>query len=324
MENQLVEVVKQSGLEVTQSEKLLNGFKGYFEQAKEWEIKAKAIIVTDEEQLQEMQDARVGRLAVKKMRCDVENTRKTNKEQSLREGKAIDGMANIIKAILVPIEEHLEKQEKFIPLLIEAKKEKRLAGRREQLSKYVEDVELYDLKDMSVAGFEELLKNSKFAYDEKLKAEKQVEDDRIAKEIADEKARKELEIENTKLKKEADDREANLAKEREAQTAKDKIESDKQKKLQDEIDAKNLAEENRLKKEFEDKAKADAELKAQQEADAQSKKDSELAPDKDKLALFSNKLSEVNVPPVESEEAKTKLNEAIKLIAQAQVILKSL
>lgn len=116
MENQLQKIVAESGLDTTKAQFMLEKFQGYFEIAAEWEQKAKAIVVTSETQTADMQMARVGRLFLRDKRIAVEKVRKELKEQALREGKAIDGIANILKALIVPIEEHLGQQEKFVEI----------------------------------------------------------------------------------------------------------------------------------------------------------------------------------------------------------------
>ena len=63
-----------------------------------------------------MKLARVGRLFLMKKRTAIETVRKELKEQALREGKAIDGIANVLKALIIPIEEYLKKQEDFVVL----------------------------------------------------------------------------------------------------------------------------------------------------------------------------------------------------------------
>jgi len=123
MEDQLSVIVKESGLEKTKAQVLLDNFSRYFQLAADWEKKAKTIVITDASQTAEMQMARTGRLFLRQKRIVIEKTRKDLKEQSLREGKAIDGIANILKALIIPIEEYLEKQEKFVP-----------RGRRKKLS----------------------------------------------------------------------------------------------------------------------------------------------------------------------------------------------
>ncbi len=103
MSNQLEVIVKESGLEQSKAKYILENFQDYFKIAEEWEQKAKTIIVTDVSQVTEMEMAKVGRKFLSKKRIDVENSRKKLKEQSLREGKAIDGIANVLKALIIPI-----------------------------------------------------------------------------------------------------------------------------------------------------------------------------------------------------------------------------
>src|SRR6478752_1193640 len=141
--NELALVAKDTGLEPTKVELLLANFGKSYGLAKELAAGATEIVVVDESQTGVMHEARLRRLALKNVRVEVENTRKALKEQSLREGKAIDGMSNIIKALIVPVEEHLEKQEKFAELKAAERKAARHAQRIEELSQYVPDVSLY-------------------------------------------------------------------------------------------------------------------------------------------------------------------------------------
>jgi hypothetical protein len=117
-DNKLELIIRDSGLDVQspKAKALLEQFADYFEIAADWENRAKSIIVTDVGQAAEMKLAREGRLFLREKRIAIEKKRKELKEQSLREGKAIDGMANILKALIVPIEEYLERQECFIEI----------------------------------------------------------------------------------------------------------------------------------------------------------------------------------------------------------------
>ena len=114
--NQLQVIVQENNLEPTKANAILEQFIGYFEEASEWEAKAKEIVVTDASQTEEMATAKEGRLFLRDKRIDIEKTRKALKEQSLREGKAIDGISNVLKALIIPIENHLKAQEDFIEI----------------------------------------------------------------------------------------------------------------------------------------------------------------------------------------------------------------
>jgi hypothetical protein len=114
--NQLQTIVHDSGLEPSKAQYILENFQDYFKIAAEWEQKAKAIVVTNAGQKAEMEMARVGRMFLRDKRIAIEKARKELKEQSLREGKAVDGIANVLKALIVPIEEYLGQQENYVKL----------------------------------------------------------------------------------------------------------------------------------------------------------------------------------------------------------------
>lgn len=271
MENQLQVIVKESGLEATKAKYILEQFQGYFELASEWEIKAKAILVTKESQTAEMQSAREGRLFLRDRRIDVENARKRLKEQSLREGKAIDGIANVLKALIVPIEEYLEHQEKFVEIKEEAKRE---AKRLEIEARIAEEERIAAEK---AAAEQERLR----VENEKLKAEAQKKEREF---LAERKKQNDILIaERTKAEEE-----------RQEVARKAKIESDKQaKKLAAEREKANaereeaeekariLKEKERTKLEAErkEKERLEALLKAQVECPFCHKK---FTPNKEK------------------------------------------
>lgn len=181
MKNDLAIIVKESGIEQAKGQVLLDNFKDYFEIASEWEVKAKNIVVKDAGQTAEMEMARVGRLFLREKRIKIEKTRKELKEQSLREGKAIDGIANVLKALIVPIEEYLEKQEKFVE--IKAKEIAELA-RIEMERKAEEDrlaKEEADRKEQERIRMEnERLKKEAIAKEKKMRVEKEKQDKILA------------------------------------------------------------------------------------------------------------------------------------------------
>ena len=224
-------IVKESGLEGTKAKELLDNFSDYFTLAAEWEQKAKVLVVTDGTQVAEMKMAREGRLFLREKRIAVENTRKKMKEQSLREGKAIDGIANVLKALIVPIEDYLDEQEHFLEYQQKAEEE----ARRLEAEKLLREKE------------------------EKERLEKEAEERRIRAE--NEKLRQEaLEIQ-AKADREREALEKARAKEQKKAEA----------ALQAERDAREreLAEERAIAKEKEKalKAKADREMKDQRRKD---------------------------------------------------------
>lgn len=323
MQKELQLAVQESGLETIQARTILDNFTGFFEQAKEWEIKAKSLVVTDISQSKEMAEAREARLALKEIRVNAEKVRKDLKEKSLREGKAIDGIANVIKALVVPIEDHLEKQEKFKELYEQAQIEKIHNERLNSLSQYVEDVSLYNLKDMSDEAFSKLLENSKIALEAQKEAEKKAEEERIAKEKAEKLEQERILQENTKLKAEAEAREKEREKERIEQEKKieaERIKAKKEAEAREKIEAELMA-----KKEAEEKLKTEIEAKLQAEklAKLEAEKLAELAPDREKLIAYAVELGTLEVPKLQTKEAKETLSKALNLLGQVVALLKN-
>jgi len=238
MNTSLIEIVEQSGLEKTQAQTILDKFTEFFDKAKVWEAKARKIVVTEETQVSVMKEAREARLALKEIRVEAEKVRKELKERSVREGKAIDGIANVIKALVVPIEEYLEKQEKFAEFKATERKESVNAERISQLQQYVPDTNMYNLKDMSEEGFQGLLKSSMFAFNTHKEAEAQAEVARVAKAQADAIENERIRQQNAELRAAADAKEKETQKERAEQQQKLDAEKAIAKKAQDELEQK--------------------------------------------------------------------------------------
>lgn len=334
--NDLVIVINQSGLDTSKSESLMKSFAGYFTEAKEIAEKSKSIIVTDESQVDEMKKAREYRLKLKDIRVNADKTRAELKEQSLREGNAIQGVYNIIKALVVPVEEYLEKQEKFAEIKEQLRLEKQLNERVEKLSQYVNDVSLYSLKDMADEVFENLLAGCKANFE---KAQQEQKEAQEKERIENEKRntlrnrqnqlapyslfiKEKIDLDTTVdefnkiyLKAIDDKKKYDLD-----QEAIRKQNEQLQKKIDDERKAKEQAEEN-LRKEKEAQAQKEADEKAKAEADKKAQEEIErqrlLAPDKEKILDFAIQLSKIEAPAVKSNEANQILSEALKIIITA-------
>lgn len=341
---QLQVVAQESGLEPSKTEVLLSKFGGYFAEAKAIAQGAKDIVVKDETDITTMAIAKEKRLDLKRIRVEAEKTRKELKEQSLREGRAIDGIANVIKALIVPVEEHLEAQEKFAERLIAQKEADTERYRFSELSRYVDDASVYSLhpKNLSDEAFEKLLENSRFAFEAKKKAEEQAEKERI------------------ELQKKKDityERELTLARyhgflpddfqlsldttEKEYESALKFARDKKAKYEQEQLEIKLQNEKLQKEKERAEKAKAEAEEKLRKEKLAQQLKEKEakeaeearikaeeeerrkllLAPDKDKLLRLVKDIHSVQRPHLESMEASEILEKANDLIIRAVDII---
>lgn len=303
--NKLTLIAQESGLEESKTELLLKSFTSYFDRAKEIAQEAKSIEVTDEKQTQKMAIARGRRLELKSIRVEAEKTRKELKEQSLREGKAIDGIANVIKALIVPVEEYLEKQEKYAEILEAARKERQLNDRTEKLQKYVEDASMFNLADISDEVFSTLLSTHKKAYEDKIQAEKRAEEDRIKREAEERKEQERIRKENKQLKKDAAIREAKIKKERLAQQKQMEVERKKREAVEARIQAEKEKQEHEARIQRE---KEEAEKLAREEE--QRKK--LLAPDKEKLLELANSIELISMPHVSSREAGMVISKVIE------------
>lgn len=311
---QLVQVINESGVEATTAKNLQDSFLPFFDQAQEWAEKAKTIIVTDESQVQLMKDARQARLMLKEIRVNADKVRKTLKEDSLRYGRAVQGVYNVIEYLIVPIEQHLEKQEKFVEIK-EAEKLARLKIEREdKLRPYVEYVPYgVDLAKMSDEDYNKLFNGAKLQFEAAIEAKERAEKERIERENAirlhnDRKnvlipfwqflsdSQKSLDystisqsefemiIGSCKLrKKEHDDRQTEIEAEN--------------KRLAEKIEAERVERENAIRIEREKQAELQRELQAKKDAEAKAQAEKERAeraeraaarklakaPDKDKM-----------------------------------------
>ncbi len=306
--NQVLAIIEQSGLEESTAENLKLKFSPFIEQALEWNEKAKTLKVTDVTQVREMRMAREGRLALKDIRVRVEKTRKELKEDSLRKGKAIDLVANLLKSLIEPTEQYLETQEKFAEIQEANRKEEQRKLRTALLEPFGVQTEFYKLDEMDETTFQNLYQSSKNAHENRIAEEKRLEEDRIAREQQEVKARERIRLENERLKAEAEERERIMREER--------MKAEAERKAAEEAAAKKLAEE-KAKAEAEQKAmreeaqkklaaeraereRVEAELKAKQEAEAKARAEAEAAAeaelskgDKEKFQDIINSLESI-------------------------------
>ena len=214
------------GLDPDSAVRLRATFEAMFSQADEWIQRAGAIQIVREDQTREMKLARESRLALRELRINVERERKRLKEDSLRQGKAIDGLANVFKALVEPIEEHLLLQEKFAERAAQARTDALRSAREEALRGHGADPDAFaDLGAMAEESWLTVLTTARLASEaraeEARKAEAaRVEAARVAAERAEaaraEAARLEAERaerervqreENARLRREASERE---------------------------------------------------------------------------------------------------------------------
>lgn len=190
---QLMKITKEANLEPDLANEFRINFEEHFKMANEWSKKAKAIIVTNDNQTVLMEQARVARLFIRAKRLEIENFRKVKKEYYLRGGQAVDKVATFLKNMIEPIERHLDLQEYYVEYKKKAEEERiklEIEARIEQerLNKEKADIEeRYRLKEEN----DKLIKER----EEKERANKE-ELERVHKENE-----KSLQVEREKLRK---------------------------------------------------------------------------------------------------------------------------
>lgn len=329
-QNQLITVVQQSGLDESKTENLLAKFGGYFQEAKEIKQEAKKINVTSIDDVEGMSQARELRLRLQRVRTrGVEETRKALKEQSLREGRAIDGISNVIKALIAPVEEHLMAQEKFAERIKAEADSKKEAERHAKLSKYVDEPDIYKLHpdDLNDDAFEKLLDNARIAYEAKKKAEEQAEQERLEHEKKEKVYRDRL-MELAPIAKfqprpigiDTDEREYQeilrvskaTAEKYEMEQEQIRIQNAKLQEEKEKAEKARLEAEEKLRKQKELEEKKALEEKKriedQKRLEEEEARKKLLAPDKTKLMELANSLVLIEMPAVKSNEAQQVIN----------------
>jgi len=300
------------GLEKTEAQQIESVFAPMLEKMVELEKEYNEIVLLSPTEQSTILKARELRLKYVKVRTGTEKIHEKAKSYYLAGGRFVDAWRNAQKFSAIGKESELEKIEKHFELIEQEKKEKLNEDRQKQLVQFVPDITMYNLKDMSEAGFTELLNNSKIAFETRIEAEKKAEQERIKQAEKEAEEREKMKIENAKLKAEAAAKEKAMAKER----------AEQEKKLVAERAKVKAEAEAKMKLEMELKTKKEAE-EAKQKQELEAKKQAELAPDREKLIAYAVELECLEVPKLQSKEAKQILLEAIKIINQAITLLKA-
>jgi hypothetical protein len=219
--NEIVKVIESSKVEPETGKYLKEKFLPFFEQADEWRKKAQELVVADASQTHEMKMAREARLALREIRINADKTRKLLKEDSLRYGKAVQGVYNVIEYLIVPIEKHLEEQEKFIEIQEQKKKNALKAKREIEIEPFREFISPFiNLGELPEEDYTKLLKGAQLQFQQKKEDEQKIEQERIAKEKEQERIRQE----NERLRKELEVKEMEIKVKEQQEMAKQKEE----------------------------------------------------------------------------------------------------
>lgn len=295
------------GLEPTKAEQIEAVFKPVHAQFRELDAEYKVILSVKEVTPELCEQASTLRKRYVKIRTAADAAHKGAKANILIEGKAIDGLKNIITSMTAENEENLRAIEEHFERIEQERLAALLGKRTEEISATGSDPTLYNLAEMPDDVYTNLLetltRNRQEELEKAAKWQKEQDEKAAAEKAENERIRKE----NEELKKANEERDAILAKEKaaaDAKAAEEKKAADE--KLRVEREARERAEAELKAKE----EKEAAELAAKQKAEAKAKR----APDKKKLEDFAGKLIQIVMPEVASKEANEVLLRAQELL----------
>jgi len=222
MNQELNKIIDNSLIEKSKSDYIKEKFESFTETALEWNKKANEIVVTDETQTDLMALAKEGRLILKSKRIEIEKTRKLLKEQSLNEGRLIDGIAKHLMSIVEPAEKHLETQERFLEIQEQKRKAELKAERYKLMLPYAEvlDPETLQLDIITDEAFAGILNYAKTTLEAKIESDRIAKEEKEAKDKAEAQEMENIRLENIKLREDA------LSKQKEADDLKAKTDAD--------------------------------------------------------------------------------------------------
>jgi hypothetical protein len=149
-------------------------------------------------------DAKRLRLDIGKIRINAEKARKAEKESYLKAGKAIDGVANILKWAVEGREDSLKKVETHFEDLERERMELLQSERVSLIAPYMPDANEKNLAQMDDEVWDAYFATKKAAHEQAIEAAKVAEAERILREKAEAEERERIRKENEKLKAEAE------------------------------------------------------------------------------------------------------------------------
>ena len=289
-------------------------------------------IVSQEPSIELMPIARELRLKIAKMRVLADKARKGAKEEFLRANKAIQGAYNTFEYAVKSKEEKLLAIEKYAENLELERIAKLQKQRLSEIIQFVdENAILPELGNMSEEVWNGFLIGTKKTYNDKIKAEKEAERQRIEAEEAERQRIAEIERENKRLaeevkekerlaqierKKREEEEKLRIKKENKEKQRLAKIEAEKEKQRQ--IEKQKQAE--ILRKEKQEKEKIEKELRERKEAEILAEKkikeaENKLknAPDKEKLNKLAKDLELFELPILSNVDG-IKILENVKIL----------
>jgi hypothetical protein len=182
MSQELNKLLENPSIAQTKLDYIKSEFVDFTSIAEEWKEKAYSIVVTDEKQLDLMEQAKEGKKLLKAKRIEIEKKRKLLKEQSLNEGRLIDSVAKHLTSLIEPAEKYLEVQEKYAETKEWMRKQDLKRERHLLLEPYLEviDPNTIQLDIISEEAFITILNGAKYGLEQKRAEDKRLDEERIA------------------------------------------------------------------------------------------------------------------------------------------------
>lgn len=293
------------------TENLAESFKPFFSEAQEIMQASAGVKVENLGQTAEMGLARKYRLRLKEIRVGAEKKRKELKEESLRTGRAIDGLNNLLLYKIKPVEEYLEKQENY-GLELRKKEQENTRFEREQaagiyLPFFPANIHLGEIAE---EDFEKYFRFAKMEFEEIKRKESEAEAEKLRLEAE----RRAMEEENARLREEAAQMAAKLDAERKGR---ERVEAEQRESQR--IEAQRIENERREKEAAERKER---ERIAKEAAEKESAELAALqAPDIEKMKALAAEILELKIPELSDRRMKDILDSAKAHLSHAYRML---
>jgi hypothetical protein len=324
-----------NAVEESKALQIKNTFEPMSKMLAEFEGSFESVVLESKEEITKdvVKKAKRLRLDISKVRIETEKARKSQKEQYLLAGKAIDGVSNILKWAVSEKEEKLKEIENHFENLEKSRLAKLQVSRASDISEYLEDAEERDLSSMEQDVWEAYFESKRKAHFDRIEAEAKAEKDRIEKEEAEAKEREAIRKENERLKAEAEEREKaeseRKQKELAEQQKREKAEAEEKAKHEAELKKQREEQEKARLAEQQKREKAEAELKSKEEAErkvkeeAYQKEQAELSKgDSDKVSDLVNDIESLKTKyTFKSSKNKAMYVSVVKLLEKVIVFI---
>jgi hypothetical protein len=339
MKDNLAITISKTGIERAKAESIWVQFEEYFSAVSACAEKVGGLEIVDVSQKEEMKLARSIRLELKRIRVAAEKRKKELKDGILKEGRFIDATYNLIADATKPVETDLLEKENFAKRKEAERKAAILLQRLDALKPYDVDTQFIDVGEMTDDNFKLFLEKSKSEYEARIEQERKAEEERLAREKAEAEELARVAAENERIRKEQEERERKaaqeLAEERARVAAAEEVARREreareaaEQKIRDEQLRKEREEKERLQRELREKEEAERlereRIEEQRKAEEEEKRRLEQASDKEKLTVYLNQLTDVDVPSVSSTKAKNIIQSLLVYIQNAVAMTEKL